>query len=399
MADGMSELAKALMSDDPQAQTAPVKVLLVDDLPENLLSLEALLAREGIQCLKARSGEEALELLLQHEVALALLDVQMPGMDGFQLAEFMRGNARASQIPIIFVTAGAAGNQRRFRGYEAGAVDFIQKPIEPDVLRSKVGVFCDLYRQRRQIAAQRDELEALAEALRTADRHKNQFLAMLGHELRNPVMALGAGLQLLKRRQEPETGELIRDRMDRQLVHLGRLVEDLLNISRISQGKISLRKERIELGDIVRGAIEASQPQIDMGGHSFTTALALVPIWLDADPTRLTQVVGNLLNNAAKYTPHGGRIVLATRLSDDHQCVEIEVTDNGVGIPANLQSQIFEIFTQAPTNTAKAQDGLGIGLALVKQLVGMHEGTIAVNSAGEGLGSSFVVRLPVAEAA
>src|ERR1700744_6228523 len=134
----------------------PVNFLLVDDLEENLPALEALLQRDGLVCLKARSGEEALELLLVHDVALALLDVQMPGMDGFQLAEFMRGSARASHIPIIFVTAGSADSQRRFRGYEPGAVDFLQKPIEADVLRSKVGVFCDLYRQRRQIAAQRD---------------------------------------------------------------------------------------------------------------------------------------------------------------------------------------------------------------------------------------------------
>src|SRR6202012_4951904 len=154
--DGMSEAVRALMAEDLPTDEAPVQVLLVDDLPENLLSLEALLAREGLACLKARNGEEALELLLQHDVALALLDVQMPGMDGFQLAEFMRGSARASHIPIIFVTAGSADSQRRFRGYEPGAVDFLQKPIEADVLRSKVGVFCDLYRQRRQIAAQRD---------------------------------------------------------------------------------------------------------------------------------------------------------------------------------------------------------------------------------------------------
>src|SRR6201992_2012788 len=126
----------------------PVNFLIVDDLPENLLSLEALLRRDGLTFLKARSGEEALELLLKHDVALALLDVQMPGMDGFQLAEFMRGSERARHIPIIFLTAGSAERQRRFRGYEAGAVDFIQKPIEPDVLRSKAAFFYELYRQR-----------------------------------------------------------------------------------------------------------------------------------------------------------------------------------------------------------------------------------------------------------
>ncbi|MCK0207130.1 response regulator [Starkeya koreensis] len=157
----------------------PVSFLLVDDLEENLLSLEALLRRDGLVLLKARSGDQALEILLRNEVALALVDVQMPGLNGFDLAELMRGSDRTRRIPIIFITAGTADSQRRFRGYEAGAVDFIQKPIEPDILRSKTDVFFDLYRQRQQIAAQRDTLEAQAEALREAGLRKDEFLASL----------------------------------------------------------------------------------------------------------------------------------------------------------------------------------------------------------------------------
>lgn len=161
----------------------PVHFLLVDDLEENLLSLEALLRREGLVLLKARSGDEALELLLHHDVALALVDVQMPGLDGFELAELMRGNERTRRIPIIFVTAGSADAQRRFRGYGTGAVDFIQKPIEPDILRSKAEVFFELYRQRHQIASQRDKLEAQAKALELAARRKDEFLLTLTHDL------------------------------------------------------------------------------------------------------------------------------------------------------------------------------------------------------------------------
>ena len=197
------------------SETPPITCLLVDDLEENLLALEALLRRDGLHCLKAQSGEEALELLLVHDVALALLDVQMPGMDGFELAEFMRGNERARHIPIIFVTAGSADMQRRFRGYEAGAVDFIQKPIEADILRSKAAIFFDLYDQRRQIVAQRDELSTAAAALRTADQRKNEFLAILGHELRNPLAALGAGLHLLERREGTDGARDIRVNMQR----------------------------------------------------------------------------------------------------------------------------------------------------------------------------------------
>jgi signal transduction histidine kinase len=372
----------------------PINFLLVDDLEENLLALEALLQREGLTCLKARSGEEALELLLVHDVALALLDVQMPGMDGFQLAEFMRGNERARHIPIIFVTAGTADLQRRFRGYEAGAVDFIQKPIEPTVLRSKANVFFDLHQQRRQIERQRDELEAAAQALRRADRHKDSFLAVLAHELRNPVAALSGGLHLLGKDLPPERTGDIRARMDRMLTHLSHLVDDLLDVSRVNQGKISLKTERIQLSQILQSAIEASQHYIDAGGHSFTTNIPDEAIWLDADHTRLAQVVANLLNNAAKYTPEGGAISLSA--SSGQGMAEIKVSDTGVGIPAEMQSGIFEIFAQVEDHLTKAQGGLGIGLALVRQLVTLHGGTIDVESAGEGKGSTFSVRLPLA---
>ena len=372
----------------------PVHFLLVDDLAENLLSLEALLRRDDLVLLKARSGEEALELLLRHDVALALLDVQMPGMDGFELAEFMRGSTRTSHVPIIFVTAGVADAQRRFRGYEAGAVDFIQKPVEADVLRSKAAVFFDLYRQRQQIEAQRDELELAAQALRRADRHKDSFLAVLAHELRNPVAALSGGLHLLGKDLAPERATDIRTRMDRMLTHLSHLVDDLLDVSRVSQGKISLRKSRIELTEILNSAIEASQHNLDAGKHTFTVEMPAEPVWLDADLTRLSQVVSNLLNNAAKYTPEGGTVTL-TAVADGAMA-EIRVSDTGVGIPPEMQSRIFEIFAQVEDHLTKAQGGLGIGLALAKQLVTLHGGTLTVESAGQDQGSTFTVRVPVA---
>jgi len=372
----------------------PINFLLVDDLEENLLALEALLQREGLTCLKARSGEQALELLLVHDVALALLDVQMPDMNGFELAEFMRGNARTSHVPIIFVTAGVADARRRFRGYEAGAVDFIQKPIEADVLRSKAAVFFDLYRQRQQLEAQRDELEAAAQALRRADRHKDSFLAVLAHELRNPVAALSGGLHLLGKDIAAERATDIRTRMDRMLTHLSHLVDDLLDVSRVSQGKISLRKARIEVTEVLNSAIEASQHNLDAGKHQFTVQMPAEPIWLDADHTRLAQVVSNLLNNAAKYTPEGGTVTLSAVA--DGGMAEIRVSDTGVGIPPEMQSRIFEIFAQVEDHLTKAQGGLGIGLALAKQLVALHGGTLGVASAGQDQGSTFTVRVPIA---
>ncbi|WP_303703225.1 hybrid sensor histidine kinase/response regulator [Brevundimonas naejangsanensis] len=371
----------------------PIHLLLVDDLEENLLALEALLKSEGVVCLKARSGDEALELLLVHDVALALLDVQIPGMDGFQLAEFMRGNVNARHIPIIFVTAGSADLQRRFRGYEAGAVDFIQKPIEADILRSKAKVFIELYRQRMESLAQRNELEAYANALREADRRKNDFIAMLGHELRNPIMALHAGLQLLQRQSDEERKAVIHARMEVQAHHLSRLIEDLLDVARIDQGKISLQQERVSLQSIVDSAIDTSRPRIEAASHELTVSLPPEPVWLNGDFTRLSQVISNLLANAAKYTPREGRILLSVEIEQDQ--IRIDVADNGIGVSADLKDRIFELFAQSKGPDDRSRDGLGIGLALVKQLVELHGGTIDLASDGPGLGSCFTVRLPL----
>jgi signal transduction histidine kinase len=373
---------------------SPVCFLLVDDLEENLLSLEALLRRDDLVLLKARSGDEALELLLRNDVALALVDVHMPGLDGFELAELMRGNERTKRVPIIFVTAGNADSQRRFRGYEAGAVDFLHKPIEADILRSKADVFFELYRQRQQISLQRDELKTYTDALQEADRRKDEFLATLAHELRNPLAPLRHGLDILRKSPDTEAAADIRDMMDRQLVHLVRLIDDLLDVSRVSQGKIELRKERILAADVLRAAVESSQPFIDAAGHSLTIDVTADPVWLDADLTRLAQVVGNLLNNAAKYTPQAGHIALSLR-TEDKDAV-IAVSDTGLGIPANMRSKVFDLFAQIEHHADQAKGGLGIGLALVKQLTAMHDGVVSVESPGPGQGSVFTVRLPLA---
>ncbi len=371
---------------------SPVYFLLVDDLEENLLSLGALLRRDGLVLLKARSGDEALELLLRHDVALALVDVQMPGLNGFELAELMRGNERTRGVPIIFVTAGNADSQRKFRGYEAGAVDFIQKPIEADILRSKAEVFFELYRQRQQIALQRDALEANAEALQAADRRKDEFLATLGHELRNPLAPLRHALDILRKRPDREDAADILDMMDRQMSHLLRLIDDLLDISRVSEGKIELRREHVQVSEAVRLGLEISQPLIESAGHTLDVDLPAEPLWLDADLTRISQVVGNLLNNAAKYTPEGGVISLAVRA--DAADAVILVADNGIGIPPEMLSQVFELFTQVDANLDRSRGGLGIGLALVKQLVELHGGEISAASPGLGRGAVFTVRLP-----
>lgn len=370
----------------------PVKFLLVDDLSENLLSLEALLRRDDLELLMARSGDEALELLLHHDFALALIDVQMPGLNGFELAELMRGNERTRRIPIIFVTAGTHSAERRFQGYEAGAVDFIQKPIEPDILRSKAGVFYEIYCQRQMIAEQRDLLEAQAKALQLSDKRKDEFLAVLAHELRNPMAALQGGLQLLLRKPEGPQADRIGSLMQDQMSHLFRLVDDLLDASRITQGKIELRTAPFDLRDAVLAAVEMARPVIEGQDHLLSLHLGEHPIELLADQVRITQCIANLLNNAAKYTPRGGRIDVT--VDDTPDAFRVTVADNGLGLTPEASAAIFRMFEQVEDHLAHSHGGLGIGLALVKQLIELHGGSIEASSDGPGKGSAFTLQMP-----
>lgn len=375
--------------------TDPVKFLLVDDLEENLLALEALLASEGLDLHKAQSGEEALELMLANEYALALLDVQMPGMDGFELAEFMRANERSRHIPIIFVTAGSGDEARRFRGYEAGAVDFIQKPIETDVLRSKANVFLDLYNQRRQITAQRDELAKLSAALQAANQQKNRFLAVLAHELRNPLAVFSSGLNILDRGNSGRDLSQVRLSMRQNLNHVTRLVDDLLDINRIERGKILLRKQKVGLDEVLPAALELAEPAIVAANHRLTVETPDDAIALEVDPARFIQIISNIVGNAARYTPEGGDIGVKVSKADGFAIIEI--SDKGIGIPPGQQAQIFNMFEQSDNGLGVVGEGLGIGLALVKQLVELHGGEIVLQKSLPGEGSTFEVRLPFAD--
>ncbi|MEX2121031.1 MAG: ATP-binding protein [Pirellulales bacterium] len=246
---------------------------------------------------------------------------------------------------------------------------------------------------RRRAEAVALENTRLSEELRAADRRKDEFLALLGHELRNPLTPIRSALHLLDD-ADPETRQSVRGMMQRQVQHIVRLVDDLLDISRIRQGKFTIEKQPVELGAAVRQALETSGPVIDAYGHELTISLPDEAVWLEADPVRVAQVVTNLLNNAAKYTNRGGRIWLAARRERDQAL--LTVRDNGIGIPAHLLPRLFDLFMQVDDRHERSQGGLGIGLALVRRLVEMHGGTIVVASRGEGQGSEFTVRLPLA---
>ena len=388
-----------------------VNILLVDDQPAKLLSYEAMLNDLGENLIKANSGREALEHLLREDITIVLMDVSMPELDGFELAEIIRQHPRYQKTAIIFVSAVQTTDLDRLKGYETGAVDYVSVPVIPQLLRAKVRVFADLYRKTREaerlnreledrVAERTQELERavhvqmeLADQLREADRRKDEFLALLAHELRNPLAPIVNAIGVMKLEPELST-ELAwcRDVMDRQARQLTRLVDDLLDVSRITRGKIRLRLERIDLGKVVEGALETSRPLIDAHKHRVLLHVPDKPIELEGDPTRLTQVVSNLLNNAAKFQEEGG--LIEVRVDRDGEFALLSVRDQGFGIPAAALKRVFDLFTQGERGNERVQGGLGIGLSLVRNLVELHGGFVSAHSPGAGRGSTFIVRLP-----
>jgi signal transduction histidine kinase/DNA-binding response OmpR family regulator len=558
-------------------------ILVVDDLPEKLLAMGVMLEELGQNVVSAQSGREALRRLLDQDFAVILLDVNMPDMDGFETAALIRQRKRSAHTPIIFLTA-YSDEMHAARGYSLGAVDYILAPVVPDVLRTKVKVFVDLFKMHAQIRRQAEERIALAheQAARAAaeettrrtrflaeaskvltssldyeatlrelarllvpyladlsiitmadehgapaqlelaclgpagnlqvrsitrpadlppgalpaierllaadkleslpepeqwlpadkvrdllpqgaedacfelplgsalfvplqargrslgamalglggsgrqyraddlalirdlagraaialdnarlyrdiqegDRLKNEFLSMLAHELRNPLAPIRNAVQILKHsKAREEEFEWARDIIDRQLLQLVRLVDDLLDVSRITRGKIILQLEPLDAAAVVARAVETSRPFLDARGQFLTVEMPQETVHIRGDETRLAQVLSNLLNNAAKFTPEGGKISITLERAGDEAI--FHVRDTGIGIPAEMLSTIFDLFTQVDRSLDRSQGGLGIGLTLVRRLVEMHGGSVEAHSAGLNQGSEFVVRLPV----
>jgi signal transduction histidine kinase len=556
-------------------------ILLVDDRPDKLLALQTILEELDQNIVVAQSGEEALKRVLEHEFAVILLDVNMPGMDGLETAAYIRKRQRTAHTPIIFITA-YADEMHTAQGYSLGAVDYILAPVVPDILRTKVKVFVQLHRMTRQMQRQAAERVALAQeqaaraaaeesisrfsflvdlsdlldqsldlqarvralvrfvvpqladfaalillsergrvqrtelaylnphasaglhsvsverlldtrfshavqqalsgkaevfeepggarsclsikpleksesevlelgfsvaslggfplrargrtqgvlllALREgrrfdttawsfanaaatraavmidnallyekvceADARKNEFLAMLAHELRNPMAPIRNAVAILR---SPELAAGQRgwglDVVERQVQQLVRLVDDLLDVSRITSGKIQLKLQPVPVAEVVAAAVETSRPLIEALRHDLVLDITAEPLWVRGDFARLTQVLANLLNNAAKYTEPGGRIVLALERCDDD--VVLRVTDTGIGIRPESLATIFELFAQVDRTLDRAQGGLGVGLTLVQRLVELHGGNVQASSTGPGQGAEFVVRLPL----
>jgi signal transduction histidine kinase len=425
----------------------PANILLVDDQPARLLTYRAILEPLGHNLVAVSSGLEALEALMKQEFAVVLLDVKMPGMDGFETAALIHDHPRFETTPIIFVTGVHVTEFDRLKGYKAGAIDYVYIPVVPEILSSKVAVLIELDRQRRALqtvnkqlaesnraleeanyALQSEktrELEALNDQLRQANEElsrsnqslenevrertraenllkeavvkRDEFLAMLSHELRNPLSPLRNASHMLMQ-AETEDPKIVWSRgvIDRQLKHMIRLVDDLLDVSRIARGKIVLVSEKVSVADIVAAAVETVQPLLDQKSQQLTVE-ANPGLDVRGDPVRLAQIVGNLLHNAAKYTGEGGSISLVARSSGGW--AEIRVRDSGIGISPEAIPHIFELFTQIPSERVNTSGGLGIGLALVRALVELHGGEIRASSEGIEKGSEFTLRLPLLESA
>jgi signal transduction histidine kinase/ActR/RegA family two-component response regulator len=306
-------------------------------------------------------------------------------LDGFELLRRIRDNPKTREIPVVLLSA-RAGEESRIEGREASADDYIVKPFSARELLATV----DGHLKTVNI---RSERLRLIEQLREQDQRKDEFLATLAHELRNPLAPIRNGLELIRLAgYDPATTERATAIMHRQVEQMVRLVDDLLDVSRISRNKLELRKERVDLESVVRNAVETSKPILVAAQNDLNLDLPSEPVLLDADPVRLAQVFSNLLNNAAKYSEPGGRISLVARQTGDE--LTVRVSDTGIGIEPGKLSQIFDMFVQLDASEQQVQSGLGVGLTLVQRLIQMHGGTIEARSEGTGKGSEFVVRLP-----
>jgi signal transduction histidine kinase len=521
------------LSLETAAASPRTSILLVDDQLARLLSYEAVLSSLDVHCVRALSGTEALERLLKQEFAVIVLDVNMPGMDGFEVARLIREHPRLERTPIIFVTGVNVTDLDRLKGYELGAIDYIPIPIIPEILRSKVAILVELHQRRSELQTlnqalqeARDQLgmdharemadakaqfqerlllakkaarlgvydwdiradrlewdertrelwslgpndpvsfdifsralhpedrtemqraldraldatgdghysasfrvigadgvtrwvEAVGrvyfegeravrlvgtvhdvtdrkraeEKVRAADRLKDEFIAMLAHELRNPVAPIRNAAEVLCHLLAGDDKALaLVSMIKRQTIQLARLLDDLLDVARFTQGRIELRPEVITLESCVEAAMETVAPAIRAKGHTLTVHTTTEPLFISGDKVRLTQCLSNLLTNAAKYTPAGGEIRVVTR--SEGALVIIAVTDTGIGISAELLPQVFEIFVQGERSLDRAQGGLGIGLSVCKRLVEMHGGQITATSDGPNRGATFSIRLP-----
>ena len=365
----------------PNASYADSVILNVDDNPGALYAKSRILKHAGFRVIEAASGSAALVCAQRDKPDLVLLDVKLPDIDGFEVCRMLRGDPLTSAILVLQTSASYVGVGHKIKALEGGADNYLFEPIEPEELVANVKALLRLARVERE--------------LRDVDRRKDEFLATLAHELRNPLGPIRSAVELLCALdpQVPERQDKARQTILRHTGHLVRLVDDLLDVARISQGKIAIHEERVELKSILDTACESVAHVVQARSQQFSVALPQEQVWIRGDHVRLAQIVGNLLHNAVKFTAPGGVVGLDARVEQSQ--VVITVTDSGIGIDPSKFQHIFDMFAQDGFSSDRVQDGLGIGLALVRKLVSLHGGTVSAASEGVGKGSTFEVRLPL----
>jgi signal transduction histidine kinase/ActR/RegA family two-component response regulator len=390
----------------------PVNILLVDDQPAKLLSYEAILADLGENLIKVTSGKDALEQLLRRDIAVVLVDVCMPELDGFELASMIRTHPRFQKTAIILVSGVMVEDRDRLRGYDSGAVDYVSVPIVPGILRAKVSVFAELFRKREELALLNQELErrvaertaeiqgllkTTEEARREAEKAnelKDDFLAMLSHELRTPLNAITGWAHLLSTGTlDPATQAKAVESINRNALLQTRLIADLLDVSRIVSGRLRLELQQIELPLVIRSAVDTIRPAAEAKGIQLDAAVGKDIGAVSGDSTRLQQVVSNLLSNAVKFTPPGGHIQV--RAEKIEPALVLTVQDDGPGVQPDILPYIFDRFRQGDSSTTRSHKGLGLGLVIVRHLVEMHGGTVMARNRPDRSGAIFEVRLPL----
>jgi len=362
------------------ASTLGSRIVLADDNADMRDYLQALL-QPFYEVEAVGDGEQALESIRRRRPALVLSDVMMPKLDGFGFLKVVRADPALHSLPVILLTA-RAGEESRIEGLDSGADDYLIKPFAARELLARVGSLVERSRVQQ-------ELEA-------ADMQKNEFLAMLAHELRNPLAPIRNAGELLSRTFPGNSNvRAATSTIERQVTHLSRMVDDLLDISRITQGRIELRMKPVAFSEVISRGIEVVGPVIQQKRHRVTFVSSRRPLVVNGDPERLVQCISNVLTNAAKYTDPRGEIHVEESERDGEAVVTI--TDNGAGIPADLLPRIFDLFVQGDRTLDRAQGGLGIGLSIVKRVMEMHRGKIVASSDGAGRGSTFEIRLPLME--
>ena len=368
-------------------ETSANMILNVDDDEASRYAKSRVLKRAGYEVIEAASGNEALRILKNSLPQLVLLDVKLPDISGLEVCQKIKQDPYSSHVMVLQISASHVTVPDRVQGLECGADSYLTEPVESTELLATVRALLRLYKreeENRQLLAQ----------LREADRQKDDFLATLAHELRNPLHPIRGAVDRLRldAQLDPEV-QFSRDVIDQQVDHLTRLIDDLLDIARITRDKLELKKERLCLADVLRCAVDSSRSFLESRGHQAIVTLPPDTVQVEGDMVRLTQVVVNLLNNAAKYTATGEKIWLSARV--DGGCAIVSVKDTGVGIEPDKLPHVFEKFYQVDSSLERSQSGLGLGLTLTRRLVELHGGTLEARSEGLGKGSEFLVSLPI----